>query len=350
MVHQVLQRFGFQFSSLQPTPLSTSHLLSAPPSDESVEPSGPYPELVGFLITSGMGLVLGGWGPVVLTGHTYASWGPLAAQELRWLTYLLTDLGEQPRSPQVLYVDKKAMIALCQEHRLEHRTKHITLRYFLAFELQQRGQLRLAYVATRANTADIFTKALPPAHRRSSRPTAWCNIETGPTVRGATLFSKLDLRSGYWQIKMVDNLIHKTAFRTRYGSYEYFLMPFGLCNASVTFQAEMNHILRPRLDECLVVYLDDILIYSKNMKEHVEHLRKVFEILWEKKFYVKLSKSDFALKKVQFLRHTVSAEGVHVDPQKIKAVKKWKFPNKREGVAAVHRLCQLLQLVRAAIC
>ncbi|CAI7899254.1 unnamed protein product [Closterium sp. NIES-53] len=205
MVHQVLQRFGFQYSSPQLTPLSTSHSLLAPPSDESVEPSGLYPELVGCLITSGMGLVLGGRGPVVLTGHADASWaddsatqqssqgytfslgsgsvswqstrsssvlsssceaemyaGAMAAQELRWLTYLLTDLREQPRSPPVLYVDNKAMIALCQEHRLEHRTKHIALRYFLARELQQRGQLRLAYMATRANTADVFTKALPP--------------------------------------------------------------------------------------------------------------------------------------------------------------------------------------------
>ncbi|CAI7851527.1 unnamed protein product [Closterium sp. NIES-53] len=153
--------------------------------------------------TSGMGLVLGGRRPVVLTGHANVSWaddqttqrtsqgytfslgsgsfswrstrsssvlsssceaeiyaGAMAAQELRWLTYLLTDLGEQPRSPPVLYVDNKAMLALCQEHRLEHRTKHIALRYFLAHELQQRGQLRLAYVASEANTADIFTKAL----------------------------------------------------------------------------------------------------------------------------------------------------------------------------------------------
>ncbi|CAI7825276.1 unnamed protein product [Closterium sp. NIES-54] len=86
----------------------------------------------------------------------------MAAQELRWLTYLLTDLGEQPRSPPVLYVDNKAMLALCREHRLEHRTKHIALRYFLARELQRRGQLRLAYVAFEANTADIFTKALAP--------------------------------------------------------------------------------------------------------------------------------------------------------------------------------------------
>ncbi|CAI7732339.1 unnamed protein product [Closterium sp. NIES-54] len=246
MVHQVLQRFGFQFSSPQPTPLSTGHSLSAPPLDKSVEPSGPYPELVGCLMylmtctrpdfayplsllarymapgrhrkvhwdaakrvlrylcsTSGMGLVLGGRGPVVLTGHADASWvddsatqrssqgytfslgsssvswqstrssstlsssceseiyaGAMAAQELRWLTYLLNDFGEQPRSRPVLYIENKAMIALCQKHRLEHRTKHIPLRYFLARELQQRGQLRLTHVSTRANTADIFTKAL----------------------------------------------------------------------------------------------------------------------------------------------------------------------------------------------
>ncbi|CAI5954920.1 unnamed protein product [Closterium sp. NIES-65] len=217
MVQQVLQRFGFTYSSPQATPLSTRHSLSALPSDESVESSGPYPELVGCLMylmtctrpdlayplsilaryvapgrhrpehmaaakrvlrylcsTSGMGLVLGGRSPVVLTGHADASWaddqatqrssqgytfslgsgsvswrstrsssvlsssfeaeiyaGAMAAQELRWLTYLLTDLGEPPRSPPVLYVDNKAMLALCREQRLEHRTKHIALRNFL---------------------------------------------------------------------------------------------------------------------------------------------------------------------------------------------------------------------------
>ncbi|CAI7798569.1 unnamed protein product [Closterium sp. NIES-53] len=106
--------------------------------------------------------------------------GAMAAQELRWLTYLLTDLGEQPRSPPVLYVDNKAMIALCQKHRLEHRTKHIALRYFLARELQQRGQLRLAYVATWANTVDVFTKALPPA------AAPHCPATTAPTATAAT--------------------------------------------------------------------------------------------------------------------------------------------------------------------
>ncbi|CAI7876467.1 unnamed protein product [Closterium sp. NIES-53] len=214
MVHQVLQRFGFRYSSPQSTPLPTGHSLSAPPSDECVEPSCPYLELVGCLITSGMGLVLGGRGPVVLTGHADASWvddlatqrtsqgytfslgsssvswrstrsssiisssseaeiyaGAMAAQELRWLTYLLTNLGEAPRSPPVLYVVNKAMIALCQEHRREHKTKHIALRCFLARELQLRGQLCLAYVATRANTADIFTKALQPSDHQS-----FCNL------------------------------------------------------------------------------------------------------------------------------------------------------------------------------
>ncbi|CAI7787509.1 unnamed protein product [Closterium sp. NIES-54] len=160
MVQQVLQRFGFKYSTSQSTPLPTGHSLSAPPLDESVEPSGPYPELVGCLIkehmdaakrvlrylcsTSGMGLEFSSLDTQTLLGSSceaeiYA--GAMAAQELRWLTYLQIDLGEPPRSPPVLYVDNKAMIALCQEHRLEHRTKHIALRYFLARELQQRGQL-----------------------------------------------------------------------------------------------------------------------------------------------------------------------------------------------------------------
>ncbi|CAI7775568.1 unnamed protein product, partial [Closterium sp. NIES-53] len=105
--------------------------------------------------------------------------GAMAAQVLRWLTYLLTDMGEAPRSPPVLYVDNKAMLALYQEHRLEQRTKHIAPRYFLARELQQCGQLRLAYGASQANTADVFTKALQPCdHQR------FCTVlGLVPTVR-----------------------------------------------------------------------------------------------------------------------------------------------------------------------
>ncbi|CAI7771348.1 unnamed protein product, partial [Closterium sp. NIES-54] len=188
MVHHVLQRFGFTYSSPQSTPLPTTHSLSAPPLDESVEPSGPYPELVGclmYLMTCtrpDLAYPLSLLARYVAPGrHRKLHWdaakrvlrylcstsGAMAAQELRWLTYLLTDLGEAPRSPPVLYIHNKAMLALCQEHRLEHRTKHIALRYFLARELQQRGQLRLAYVASQANTADVFTKALQPCdHQR----------------------------------------------------------------------------------------------------------------------------------------------------------------------------------------
>ncbi|CAI7799195.1 unnamed protein product, partial [Closterium sp. NIES-53] len=184
MVQQVLQRFGFTYSSPESTPLPTSHSLSAPPSDESVEPSGPYPELVGYLmylmtctrpdLAYPLSLLARYVAPGRHRKSTHSSLvlssscdaeiygGAMAAQELRWLTYLLTDLGEAPRSPPVLYVDNKAMLALCQEHRLEHRMKHIALRYFLAREVQQRGQLRLAYVASQANTADVFTKALQP--------------------------------------------------------------------------------------------------------------------------------------------------------------------------------------------
>ncbi|CAI7794479.1 unnamed protein product [Closterium sp. NIES-54] len=251
MVEQILTRFFFSFTKVQPTPLAMDYGLTAPPSDEPFESRGPYPELVGCLICEAevhaaamaaqelrwLSFLLTDLGerprssPVLFTdnmsavllceepqlvgkakhiqlryfllrefqqcgqarvtthrstqGYSFSlstgsiSWrstrssfvlsssceaeiyaGAMAAQELRWLTYLLTDLGERPRSPPVLYVDNKAMIALCQDQRLEHITKHIALRYFLARELQQRGQLRLAYVATQANTADVFTKAL----------------------------------------------------------------------------------------------------------------------------------------------------------------------------------------------
>ncbi|CAI7858793.1 unnamed protein product [Closterium sp. NIES-53] len=177
MVQQVLQRFDFTYSSPQATPLSTRHSLSALPSDEDVEPevhplrSSQSASFLGYTFSLGSGSV--SWRSTrsssVLSSSCEAEIyaGAMAAQELRWLTYLLTGLGEPPRSPPVLYVDNKAMLALCREHRLEHRTKHIALCYFLARELQQRGQLRLAYVASQANTADIFTKALQPCdHQR----------------------------------------------------------------------------------------------------------------------------------------------------------------------------------------
>ncbi|GJP80647.1 hypothetical protein CLOP_g10848 [Closterium sp. NIES-67] len=124
---------------------------------------------------------------------------------------------------------------------------------------------------------------------------------------------------------MADNSIHKIAFQTRYGSYEYLVIAFGLTNAPATFQVEMNHILYPLIYECMVLYLDNILMYSRNMKYDVEHIRRAFAILRRKHFYVKLCKNEITLKIVQFLGHMVSTQGFHVDP-KIEAICMWKAP------------------------
>ncbi|CAI7731741.1 unnamed protein product [Closterium sp. NIES-53] len=235
--------YCFLFSKVQLTPLAVDHGLTAPPSDESFESSGPYPELVGCLMylmtctrldlayplsvlarfvapgrhrlshwyaakwvakyvasTSGMGLVLGRKQPVTLTcysdsstqGYSFSlgtgtvSWRStraspvssssckaevyataMAAQELRWLSFLLTDLGERPRSPPVLFANNRSAVLLCEEPRLVGKAKHIQLRYFPLRELQQRGQARVVRVVSEANIADIFTKALPPCdHQR----------------------------------------------------------------------------------------------------------------------------------------------------------------------------------------
>ncbi|CAI7790987.1 unnamed protein product [Closterium sp. NIES-54] len=351
MVHQVLQRFGFQFSSPQPTPLSTGHSLSAPPSDESVEPSGPYPELVGCLMylmtctrpdlayplsllaryvapgrhqkvhwdaakrvlrylcsTSGMGLVLGGRGPVVLTGHADASWvddsamqwssqgytfslgsgsvswrstrsssvlsssceaeiyaRAMAAQELRWLTYLLTELGEQPHSPPVMYVDNKAMIALCQEHRLEHRTKHIALRYFLARELQQHGQLRLA-------------------------------------------------------VSTCTHLFHSSTIL----AHSFEMMPFGLTNAPSTFQLTMNRVFHDLFDKCVIVYLDDVFIFSKTWEQHLRYLDAMFKRLQDNRLITKGSTCEFFKQELGFLGHVISRDSIKIDLAKIAIIQEWK--------------------------
>ncbi|CAI7810504.1 unnamed protein product [Closterium sp. NIES-53] len=312
-IFRVLQRFGFTYSSPQSSPLPTGHSLSAPPSDESVEPSGPYPELVGCLMylmactrpdlayplsflaryvapgrhrkvhldaakrvlrylcsTSGMGLVLGGRARVVLTGHIDASWvddlatqrssqgytfslgsgsvswrstrsssvlsssceaeiyaGAMAAQELRWLTYLLTDLGEAPRSPPVLYVNNKAMLALCQEHRLEHRTNHIALRYFLARELQQLASFVLLTWPLRP-TLLMFS----PRHFISScEAEIYAGAMAAQELRWLTyLLTDLGERPRSSPVLYVDNKVmialcqeHRMEHRTKHIAAHYFL-------------------------------------------------------------------------------------------------------------------------------
>ncbi|GJT43889.1 putative nucleotidyltransferase, ribonuclease H [Tanacetum coccineum] len=145
-------------------------------------------------------------------------------------------------------------------------------------------------------------------------------------LQGSQFFLKIDLRSGYHQLRVHEDDIPKTAFRTRYGHFEFIVMPFGLTNAPAIFIDLMNRVCRPYLDKFVIVFIDDILIYSKTQEEHVEHLRLVLGLLIKEKLYVKFSKCEFWLREVQFLGHVINSNGIHVDPSKIKAVKNWKAP------------------------
>lgn len=145
-------------------------------------------------------------------------------------------------------------------------------------------------------------------------------------LQGAAWFSKIDLRSGYHQLKVREEDVHKTAFRTRYGHFEFVVMPFGLTNAPAAFMDLMNRVCRPMLDRSVIVFIDDILIYSKSKEDHVAHLREVLETLRREQLYAKFSKCDFWLQEVQFLGHLVNREGIKVDPAKVEAVMKWETP------------------------
>ncbi|GJW11036.1 putative reverse transcriptase domain-containing protein [Tanacetum coccineum] len=138
----------------------------------------------------------------------------------------------------------------------------------------------------------------------------------------SSVYSKIDLRSGYHQLRVRDEDIPKTAFRTRYGHYEFQVMPFGLTNAPVVFMDLMNRVCKPYLDKFVIVFIDDILIYSRNKEEHANHLRIILELLKKEKLYAKFSKCDFWIRIVQFLRHLIDSQGLHVDPAKIEAIAK----------------------------
>ncbi|CAA0825697.1 Uncharacterized mitochondrial protein AtMg00860, partial [Striga hermonthica] len=145
-------------------------------------------------------------------------------------------------------------------------------------------------------------------------------------LRGACVFSKIDLRSGYHHLKIKESVIAKTAFRTRYGHYEFIVMPFGLSNAPSVFMDLMNRIFHPYLDQFVIVFIDYILIYSKSQKEHEEHLRVVLETLRQEKLYAKFSKCEFWLQRVSFLGHVITQAGIEVDLSKVSAVQNWSTP------------------------
>ncbi|GJU87105.1 reverse transcriptase domain-containing protein [Tanacetum coccineum] len=145
-------------------------------------------------------------------------------------------------------------------------------------------------------------------------------------LQGACCFSKIDLRSGYHQLRVREEDIPKTAFRTRYGHFEFTVMPFGLTNAPAIFMDLMNRVCKPYLDKFVIVFIDDILIYSKSEEEHEVHLKTILDLLKKEKLYAKFSKCEFWLKEVQFLGHVVNRDGIHVDPSKVESVKNWKTP------------------------
>ncbi|GJS40242.1 putative reverse transcriptase domain-containing protein [Tanacetum coccineum] len=145
-------------------------------------------------------------------------------------------------------------------------------------------------------------------------------------LQGSSVYSKIDLRSGYHQLRVREEDISKTAFRTRYGHYEFQVMPFGLTNAPAVFMDLMNRVCKPYLDKFIIVFIDDILIYSKNKQEHEEHLKMILELLKKEELYAKFSKCEFWIPKVQFLGHVIDSEGIHVDPAKIESIKDWTSP------------------------
>jgi hypothetical protein len=147
-------------------------------------------------------------------------------------------------------------------------------------------------------------------------------------LKGAKIFSKIDIRSGYHQVRIKNEYIIKTSFRTRFGHYEFTVVPFGLSNAPVVFMCLMNGVFRDYLDKFFIVFLDDILVYSKLEEEHEQHLRMVLQVLREHQLYAKLRKCLFYQRKIHYLGHIISEEGIIVDPKKVEAIREWSVPRK----------------------
>nr|GEU45149.1 putative reverse transcriptase domain-containing protein [Tanacetum cinerariifolium] len=157
-------------------------------------------------------------------------------------------------------------------------------------------------------------------------------------LQGSSVYSKINLRSGYHQLRVRVEDIPKTAFRMRYGHYEFQVIAFGLTNAPAVFVDLMNGVCKPYLDKFVIIFIDDILIYSKNKEEHEEHLKLILELLKKEELYAKFSKCEFWIPQVQFLGHVINSKGIHVDPTKIESIKDWASPKSPTEIRQFLRL------------
>jgi len=208
------------------------------------------------------------------------------------------------------------------------RESHSPAGYPVLFQKKSDGSLRLCVDYKRLNAVTI----------RNSYPLPLIN-DIIERVKGAKYFTKLDLRSAYNLIRIKEGDEYKTAFRTKYGHYEYLVMPFGLKNAPAIFQSFINSVLRPFLEKSVILYLDDILIYSNSLDDHHQTVREVLKKLIDNNLYAKLSKCEFDKEEVEFLGHIISGSGVSTDPKKIKSIKEWPIPKNVKEVQRFLGLC-----------
>ncbi|GJQ90968.1 putative reverse transcriptase domain-containing protein [Tanacetum coccineum] len=229
---------------------------------------------------------------------------------------------------KVIHIPINDETLIIQEVRREKTRRYPVVREFL--EVFPKDLPGLPPVRQVEFQIDLIPRTIPvaraPYRLAPSEMQELSNQLQDLSDRGSSVYSKIDLRLGYHQLRVRDEDIPKTTFRTRYRHYEFQVMPFGLTNAPVIFMDIMNCVCKPYLDKFVIVFIDDILIYSHNKEEHANHLRIILELLKKEKLYAKFSKCDFWIHIVQFLGHLIDSQGLHVDLTKIEAVKNWTSP------------------------
>ncbi|KAJ0681156.1 putative nucleotidyltransferase, Ribonuclease H [Helianthus annuus] len=230
------------------------------------------------------------------------------------ISYLVRLLS--PGLPIILHLPRcKSYLVNCRNYSIRVSFVQVPPQGVLPFYLSRRRMVRSVCVSTTLNLITVKNRYLLPRID-----------DLFDQLQGASCFSKIDLRSGYHQLRVLEDDIPETAFRTRYGHYEFVVMPFGLTNAPAVFMDLMNRVCKPYLDRFVIVFIDDILIYSKSKAAHARHLRLMLELLRGERLYAKFSKCEFWIDEVQFFGNIFSSQGIHVHPSKIEAVKNWSTP------------------------